>query len=140
MARSSLSARREPAPCLRRSRVAAWYAARLGDVSGLTIPVAEAETEVDWFVYVIRVEDGVSRDRVMERLAEQGIQSRPYFTPIHLQPLYRQRFGYQPGDFPIAERVAASTLALPFSSVMSEGDVDLVCDRLVAAVRGATTR
>jgi perosamine synthetase len=123
-----------------RSRVAAWYAARLGDVGGLTIPVAEAETEVDWFVYVIRVEDGVSRDRVMERLAEQGIQSRPYFAPIHLQPLYRERFGYQPGDFPITERVAASTLALPFSSVMSEADVDLVCDRLVAAVRGATTR
>ena len=40
---------------------------------------------------------------LMCRLAEAGISSRPYFTPIHLQPYYRRKFGYRRGDFPNTE-------------------------------------
>ncbi len=60
--------------------------------------------------------------------------SRPYFAPIHLQPFYRSTFGFKPGDFPVTERVAASTLALPFSSRLSEEDVKYVAESLIAAV------
>ena len=63
-----------------------------------------------------------------------GVASRPYFSPIHLQPFYRQQFGYKPGDFPVTERVAASTLALPFSSRLSDEDVAYVADALIEAV------
>ena len=54
----------------------------------------------------------------------------PYFTPLHLQPFYRKWFGFRDGDFPVTERVARSTLALPFSSRMSEGQVEVVCQAL----------
>jgi dTDP-4-amino-4,6-dideoxygalactose transaminase len=67
----------------------------------------------------------------MTALAEHGIPSRPYFTPIHLQPFYVQRFGYQRGDFPVTERLGDISLALPFSSVMSEDQVDYVCEHLL---------
>jgi perosamine synthetase len=65
---------------------------------------------------------------------EQEIACRPYFTPIHLQPLYRERFGYQPGDFPVTEAVAQSTLALPFHSNMDEETLDRVCGGLHRAI------
>jgi len=61
--------------------------------------------------------------------------SRPYFTPIHLQPFYRERFGYREGDFPVTESVARSTLALPFSGVMTEEQVGYVCENLMAVLR-----
>ncbi|PMP82784.1 MAG: polysaccharide biosynthesis protein, partial [Chloroflexus aggregans] len=60
--------------------------------------------------------------------------SRPYFTPIHLQPFYQERFGYERGDFPITERLGDVSLALPFSSVMSEAQVSEVVERLRAAL------
>jgi dTDP-4-amino-4,6-dideoxygalactose transaminase len=70
----------------------------------------------------------------MQGLAEQGIPSRPYFTPIHLQPFYVKQFGYQRGDFPITERLGDVSLALPFSSVMTEEQVDTVCQHLLRVV------
>jgi perosamine synthetase len=63
------------------------------------------------------------------------VPARPYFSPIHLQPFYRERFGFAPGDFPVTERVAASTLAIPFSSRLTDEQVDRVCEALVEAVR-----
>ena len=64
------------------------------------------------------------------RLAEHGVAARPYFTPLHLQPFYRATFGFEPGDFPVTERVAASTLALPFSSRLPDDDVRYVAETL----------
>jgi len=81
---------------------------------------------------VIRLLPPASRDAVMARLAERGIPSRPYFTPIHLQPFYRSTFGYAEGAFPVTEELGRISLALPFSSVMAETQVDEVC----AALRG----
>ncbi|MGQ9600809.1 MAG: DegT/DnrJ/EryC1/StrS family aminotransferase [Anaerolineae bacterium] len=122
----------------RRERVARWYDERLADLEWIERPpIAPTTTRMSWFVYVIRVRSPVSRDEIMRRLAEAGIPSRPYFTPIHLQPFYRQRFGYRRGDFPVTEHLGDVCLALPFSSVMREEEVDQVCDRLRAAVLAA---
>jgi dTDP-4-amino-4,6-dideoxygalactose transaminase len=70
---------------------------------------------------------------VIEDLESAGVPSRPYFSPLHLQPSYAA-YGYRPGDFPVAERIAASTLALPFSARLPEEDVRYVAERLVDAV------
>jgi perosamine synthetase len=74
---------------------------------------------------------------MMARLADHGVSSRPYFSPIHLQPYYRETFGYKPGDFPVTERVAASTLALPFSSLLSDEDIAYVAEILIESVDAA---
>jgi dTDP-4-amino-4,6-dideoxygalactose transaminase len=78
----------------------------------------------------------LDRAQVIRDLESQGIPSRGYFTPIHLQPYMVERFGYQPGDFPVTEDLGRRSLALPFSGVMSEEQVDLVC----ASLRRATAR
>jgi len=113
-----------------RARVATAYAAALAGLDCVTPPRAGAGEIVDWFVYVIRLHPELDRERVMTGLAELGVACRPYFTPLHLQPYYRERFGYQPGDFPVTERVAASTLALPFSSRLTAEEVRYVVDAL----------
>ncbi len=119
----------------KRERVAQWYNERLKDVEGVHIPyIAPTTTRMSWFVYVIRLAPEIDRNAVMAALQERGIPSRPYFTPIHLQPFYRERFGYREGDFPVTEAVARSVLALPFSSVMTEEQVEYVCENLVAVL------
>jgi len=119
----------------KREQVARWYNERLADVELIERPyIAPTTTRMSWFVYVVRIKPPADRNEVMRRLAEAGIPGRPYFTPIHLQPFYRQKFGYQRGDFPVTERLGDVSLALPFSGVMTEEQVDYVCQHLQVIV------
>jgi perosamine synthetase len=117
-----------------RARVAAGYERALGDQDWLRLPRAGAGEKVDWFVYVVRLHPDIDRDRVIGRLVALGVPTRPYFSPIHLQPFYRSAFGFKPGQFPVTERVAASTLALPFSSRLTDEDVQDVASALREAI------
>jgi perosamine synthetase len=119
-----------------RARTVALYEAALGGRDWLRLPAELPGATVDWFVYVVRLDPAIDRDRVIRALADDGVPSRPYFSPIHLQPFYRERFGFRPGDFPVTERAAASTLALPFSSRLDADQVAHVADALTAAARG----
>jgi perosamine synthetase len=116
-----------------RARVVAAYAAALAGRDWLTLPTSGPGDDVDWFVYVVRLADAIDRTRVIDRLQAVGIPTRPYFSPLHLQPAYAA-FGHRPGDFPVTERVAASTLALPFSAVLEEQDVERVATALIEVV------
>lgn len=119
----------------RRSAVAERYRdALLPLADDLIAPTQAAGTKRSWFVYVVRLRDhfraGV-RDELLDYLQSRGIGCAPYFPPIHLQPLYRDRFGYAAGDFPICERISARTLALPFHHALTSDEID----RVAATVR-----
>ncbi|MCU0514307.1 MAG: DegT/DnrJ/EryC1/StrS family aminotransferase [Anaerolineae bacterium] len=116
----------------RRARVAEWYNERIDELPGIHKPhIVDTTTRMSWFVYVIRCEEGeTSRDDLLSYLEKRGVASRPYFTPIHLQPFYRERFGCKEGDLPETEKAGRNFLALPFSSVMTEDMVDYVCEQL----------
>ncbi len=115
----------------KRDQVAAWYGERLAEIPGVEAPrLLPSTTRVSWFVYVIRFAPGLDRDAAAKALGERGIPARPYFLPIHLQPYMVERFGYQPGDFPVTEDLGCRGLALPFSGVMTEAQVEQVCGQL----------
>ncbi|MDX1545710.1 MAG: DegT/DnrJ/EryC1/StrS family aminotransferase [Rhodothermales bacterium] len=123
----------------RRARAAALYREALAPLQpDLALPAEPApEVQRSWFVYVVRLADHFTeeaRDVLMHRLREQGIGCAPYFPSIHLQPYYRRRFGFKPGDFPVCEAVSARTLALPFFGALTEADVHRVAGALEAAL------
>lgn len=112
----------------KRAQVAQWYNDRLREVELIERPhIAPTTTSMSWFVYVVRVLPPADRNEVMRELSAAGIPCRPYFSPIHLQPFYREKFGYRRGNFPVTERLGDISLALPFSSVMTEDQVEQVC-------------
>jgi perosamine synthetase len=118
-----------------RDRVASRYNELLADVEGVTtLCPNDAEHVRSWFVYVVFLDEAVARDAVMERLGAAGIASRPYFPAIHLQPVYRERFGFGPGMLPVAEKAGATGLALPFHTTLSEAEQERVARELGAAV------
>ena len=117
-----------------RNAVIGYYAEALSGRDWVRPPRLAPGTEVDWFVYVVRLDPAIDRDGLVGQLMDRGVPSRPYFSPIHLQPFYAEQFGYGPGSFPITERIARSTLALPFSSRMEEGAVAEVVAALDDAV------
>lgn len=121
----------------KRQMVADLYQERLVEIPGIEIPqVHPYTTRMSWFVYVIRLPQDVDREQMVARLGERGIPARPYFIPIHLQPYMVERFGYQPGDYPVTEELGRRGLALPFSGLMDEGQVDYVAAMLHELLMG----
>jgi len=125
----------------KRASVAEWYNERLQNSHGLkTLTIQPGTTRMSWFVYVVRLSPEIDRDQLMLRLEEQGIPSRPYFLPIHLQAFYREQFSYKPGDFPHAEMAGKTFMALPFHGKMSEEQVETVCATLKKELPKAALR
>jgi perosamine synthetase len=121
----------------RRRRAAALYDKALGDIPDIHLPPMHDRSRASWFVYVIRLADRfgpADRDAVMAHLKARGIGCNPYFVPIHLQPYIRASLGTKAGDFPVTERIAARTIALPFFSGLTERQVQAVRKALVSAL------
>ncbi len=83
-----------------RGEVAARYAELLAAVDGVEVPLPDDDDHRrSWFVYVVRLDAGdrpERRDRTARRA--EGVAAKPYLPSIHLQPYYRERFGYREGD------------------------------------------
>ena len=136
--------RRLPQILAARARVAQMYNTALARIGGIhRLPITERGCEISWFVYVVRLADEFTqedRDTVLDKLRERGVACSNYFSPIHLQPFYREMFGYRYGDFPVTERVAERTIALPFFNSLAESEVEYVAQALEHAVAGLHVR
>lgn len=123
-----------------RQRVFDLYAQHLAPIDELILPPpARPGDVVSWFVYVVALRPGAPRqlrDKVLARLRERGIGCRNYFTPIHLQPFYQERFGLKEGMFPVTESVAARTIALPFHNRLTEAEVETVAREIKESFSG----
>lgn len=117
-----------------RHAVAQRYIEALSEVRCVQTLTTPGGMKRSWFVFVVRILPPADRDRVMRTLRDAGIQCRPYFAPIHLQPFYVKRFGFAEGDFPATEAAARQTLALPFHNSLSERDLGRVVSVLRKAV------
>jgi perosamine synthetase len=116
-----------------RARVERLYRQRLEGDHRYVLQRVTPDIEPSWFVFVIRLSDESPpqrRDALIEGLRERRIGCSNYFAPIHLQPFYREQFGFAEGSFPVCEAVAARTIALPFHHELSEDDVERVCRTL----------
>lgn len=119
----------------KRRMVATAYNTRLSYVNGVKLPYVAPDVQMSWFVYVVRFDADIDRNRIMHDMQSHGVDCRPYFQPIHLQPLYRDLFGYREGDLPICEYEAKQTLALPFFSNLSINQIDYVVETLQKAIK-----
>ncbi|MCC5829297.1 MAG: DegT/DnrJ/EryC1/StrS family aminotransferase [Phycisphaeraceae bacterium] len=116
-----------------RRELAMRYIRRLMEFDELILPDMPSAQNASWFVFVVRLTDLfglVERDRIIQGLRRHDIGAANYFPCIHLQPFYREQFGFKPGDFPIAEHISNRTIALPFFGELDETAVELVVQTL----------
>jgi len=86
-----------------------------------------------WHLYVVLVKPsliGIHRDQVIEELRERGIGTSVHFIPLHLHPYYQRTWGYQPGQFPVAEDYFDRCISLPIYPSMTDEDVNHVIEAL----------
>ena len=120
-----------------RRRNAALYTSLLRDIPGIiTPPEAEWAKNVFW-MYGIMVERnayGMNRDELRRVLADNGIETRTFFIPMHCQPVYWKTFKGQ--RFPVAERLCRDGFYLPSSSSLTVGEIERVAAVISSAQQG----
>jgi perosamine synthetase len=118
-----------------RADAAVRYMELLSGVDGVEPPNPDdAEHTRSWFVYVVKLAQGIDREAVMESLSARGIEAGLYVPAVHLQPYLRERYGFAEGMCPVAEDACSRTLALPFFPQLEAADQELVVDALRDAV------
>jgi len=105
-------------------RNAKLYNAILKNVKGLTLPVEAKDCKHVYWMYSILIEKefGISRDKVIARLKEEGIDTRPFFYPMHTLPMYRDD-----GPFPVSDTLSRKGLNLPSATTLGKAEIERIC-------------
>jgi dTDP-4-amino-4,6-dideoxygalactose transaminase len=114
-----------------RQRNAERYRTVLAEMAAPVIPVRPAayQTRHIYNQFVIRCEQ---RDALQSHLKKRGIGSEVYYPlPLHLQPCFAD-LGYRKGDFPVSEKLADESLALPIHAELAWEDIEYVCESIRA--------
>lgn len=97
------------------------YEKGLKNIKGLSFPNRVPNSKHACHMFVIWV-DSKKRDVIRTELAKRGVQTSIHFNPIHLEPFYRQEFGYKKGDFPVAEKIGYSSITLPLYPSLTKAE------------------
>lgn len=117
----------------RRKQVAKWYREMLAGDERLVLPAEQADCDISWFVFVLRLAENFTiekRDRILQQMHSRNIQVSNYFPPVHIMPFIAKKYGYKYSDFPVAETTSARTIALPFHNHLKKDQVAVVCSNL----------
>lgn len=90
---------------------------------------------ISWHLYTVQVDFaalGTSRGEFMQRLRARGVGSQVLYIPVHLQPWYRETYGYGIGKCPVAENYYKQALSLPLHPSMTERDVEIVIEAVTS--------
>ena len=121
----------------RRREIVRRYNGAFSQFEELQIPTQRPEVEHAWHIYALRLNlDMLTIDRAhfIEELKARNIGTSVHFIPIHLHPYYRDKYGYQPDDFPVAYREYQRIISLPLYPRMSHQDVEDVIEAVVDVV------
>jgi dTDP-4-amino-4,6-dideoxygalactose transaminase len=116
---------------LEREAVAEHYLESLKDVSSIELPASSTDRIHSWHLFPIRLkleELKIDRNRFLEKLRENGVGCSVHWRPLHLHPLYAERFGWRASDFPVATRLWKRIISLPIFSSMTISEIKHVTD------------
>jgi len=117
----------------RRAEIVVTYERALGNIDAYETLPCEPGVEHAWHLYVILIRSEclrIGRDEVIKELRERGIGTAVHFIPLHLHSYYQKRWGYRPGQFPVAEGYFNRCISLPLYPTMGNEDVELVIEAL----------
>jgi dTDP-4-amino-4,6-dideoxygalactose transaminase len=123
----------------RRAEIVAVYNEAFAAMPALELPAHRPEVRHAWHLYPLRLRLErltIDRDEFIRQLQQQNIGVSVHFIPLHRQPYYRDRFNFEPYDFPVADEAYQRLLSLPLYPIMTGQDVEDV----IEAVRRVVTR
>jgi perosamine synthetase len=111
----------------RRRAIASRYTRAFRELAGLTVPTVRDNVVPAWHLYPIRLKlEALSagRGEIFRALRAENLGVNVHYIPVHRHPYYRERFGYQGGEYPVAEDAYERLISLPMFHSMTDQDVD----------------
>lgn len=124
----------------RRVDIARSYGEAFGSLLELQVPEVMPWAGHAWQLYLLRLNLDrlkISRGQFIEELRARRIGSSVHFIPLHIHPYYREKYGYEPEDFPTAYAQYQRVVSLPIYSKMTDADVEDVVDAVVDIVNSS---
>jgi perosamine synthetase len=89
-----------------------------------------------YHLYVVKLsaDNKKSRQNVFNVLRNKGIGVNVHYIPVHLHPFYQRVFGYQTGDFPVAENAYASILSLPIFPDLNKNEIECMFENIKSVI------
>ena len=88
-----------------------------------------------WYMYAVSLREWIDRDRVVLELRNRGIDTRLSFPPIHIQPYYQRKLGYEDDSLPQSLKAWNQLMDLPIWAGLTVDDQTYVIDNLKEIVR-----
>jgi dTDP-4-amino-4,6-dideoxygalactose transaminase len=110
----------------RRREIAQQFSRAFAAEPALQVPADREDRQHAWHLYMLRLNSdclSIDRARFIEELRARNIGASVHFIPLHIQPYYRQKYGYAPSDFPTAYSEYLREVSLPVFSKMTDQDV-----------------
>lgn len=121
----------------RRREIVGKYNIAFKDVEWLKIPYEREKVYSVFHLYILQFyfnKLGKSRKQVMEELRNKNIGTQVHYIPVHLQPYYKENYGYKEGDYPKAEAYYEKCLSIPLYPKMKNKDVEYVIENVMKLV------
>jgi perosamine synthetase len=101
------------------------YTSYLKFFDTLQLPVEKPWSKNIYWLYAVVLKKTGLRDKMMRYLLDEGIETRPFFTPMHALPMYRQK-----GDYSVSEYLADNGVCLPSSTSLKISEIEYICEKI----------
>ena len=96
-----------------KEKIAQKYNLAFKNFKNIRIPhVPDYVTQHAWYMYTISV-DSFERDKIVKKLDEANIQTRLSFPPVHMQPLYKEKYSYTENSLPVSYNAWKKLINIP---------------------------
>jgi dTDP-4-amino-4,6-dideoxygalactose transaminase len=123
-----------------REEIAKRYTKEFATARTLQVPTVRDNCDSAWHLYVLRLnleQVSITRSEMIERLRERGVSCSVHFIPLHMHPFYKQTYGYNTEDFPVASKEYMRYFSLPIFPGMSSTQVDYVIESVLEIMKSA---
>ena len=121
----------------KRIEIAEYYNWEFGKLDRFVIPLLRENAKHAYHLYPLQINFGkpnITKKIFFERLRQNNISLQVHYIPVHLQPFYRNNFGFKENDFPIAESFYRNEVSIPMYPSLDTDDLNYITEKIKEAV------
>jgi len=122
---------------VKRLKIAERYDDSFFEIQNFIVPKKQSTIKHSYHIYPLQIEfDKISLTKLQlfEKMEKAGVKLQVHYIPIHLQAFYRKNYGFQKGEFPIAEKFYYNELSLPIYPDLSDNDISSVINNILGII------